>query len=162
LPATINIRFKNTGNTIVQPYGNVFIQRSSTDTTPITALPVNDKRGYLLPGSERLLTTEWSDGFPLYQVTASTGEDQQKKEVWDWSKIANFRIGPYVSKLVAVYNDGQRDIAIEKEAGFWVLPWKIILGVIVAFALIAVGVWTLFRKIWIFVRKGRKRPSSSE
>ncbi len=157
LPATISIRFKNTGNTIVQPYGNMFIQRSSNDTTPITTLPVNDKRGYLLPGSERVLTTDWSDGFPLYEVTATAGDGQQKKEVWDWSKIANFRIGPYMAKLVAVYNDGQRDVALEKETSFWVLPWKIILGVIAAVALVALGVWTLLRKIWTLIKRGKKR-----
>ncbi len=134
LPASFTTSFRNTGNTIVQPSGNIFIQRSSTDSEPIATLPVNDKGGYLLPDTPRTLETDWSTGFPVFQTTTTVGGDKKTDLVWDWSKLTDFRIGPYTAKLVAVYNDGQRDVPIEKEISFWVLPWRtmLIIGVAVA------------------------------
>ena len=126
LPVRFSISFKNTGNTIVQPYGNVFIQRGSNDAVPIATLPVNDKGGYLLPDTPRTLDTTWSTGFPVFESTqGDSNSDQQLK--WDWSKMADFRIGPYTAKLVAIYNDGERDVPIEREVTFWVIPWRTIL-----------------------------------
>lgn len=162
LPATVNVRFKNTGNTIVQPYGNIFIQRSSSDTTPISTLPVNDKKGYLLPGAERVLSTDWTSGFPTFQTMTTADGGTQKTENWDWSNVADFRIGQYTAKLVAAYNDGQRDVALEKETSFWVLPWKIIIGVVIALLLIAIGIWTFIRKIWSIIRRKKKRPAQKD
>ncbi len=162
LPATVNVRFKNTGNTIVQPYGNIFIQRSSSDTTPISTLPVNDKKGYLLPGAERVLSTDWTTGFPTFQTMTTADGGTQKTENWDWSKVADFRIGQYTAKLVAAYNDGQRDVALEKETSFWVLPWKIIIGAVIALLLIAVGIWTFIRKIWSLVRRKKKHSTQKD
>lgn len=157
LPATINMQFKNTGNTIVQPYGNVFIQRGSDDKNPLATLPVNDKRGYILPGSERLLTSDWSGGFPLYEKQVEPSGSTKTTEVWNWAKVSDFRLGNYTAKLVAAYNDGVRDVPLEREATFWVLPWKIMLGVVVAVLLVGVGIWTLFRKIWKLLRRGKKK-----
>jgi len=157
LPATVTVRFKNTGNTIVQPYGNIFIQRGSDDTTPIATLPVNDTRGYILPDSERLLTTNWSDGFPVVQTTVAADGTEQRSESWNWSQVSKLRIGQYTAKLVAVYNDGQRDVPIEKEVTFWVIPWKIILGIIVVVAFVLLGVWSVARKLWHLARKGKKK-----
>jgi len=162
LPASVNINFKNVGNTIVQPYGNVFIQHGSGDKAPIATLPVNDKGGYILPGSERLLTTNWSDGFPRYDISKDADGNEKKTEVWDWSQLSHFRIGRYTAKLIAVYNDGQRDVPIEQEITFWVLPWKIMLGALVVVLVLGLGIWTVFRKLWSFVRRGKKRPSKSD
>lgn len=142
LPAKISVRFKNTGNSIVQPYGNIFVQRSGSDPLPISTLPVNENKGYILPGSVRTLTTKWEDGFPVIE-TDSNGATH---EVWDWSKVNKFRFGRYTVKLVGVYNDGQRDVPIESEITFWVLPWKILLGLLVIITLVGLGLWTLGRK----------------
>ncbi|HUO62047.1 MAG TPA: hypothetical protein VMT96_01165 [Candidatus Bathyarchaeia archaeon] len=162
LPASINIKFKNTGNTIVQPYGNVFIQQNTDDKTSLATLPVNDKKGYILPGSERILDTQWSDGFPTYQTITTSDGSEKKSEAWDWSQLSKFRIGYYTAKLVAVYNDGHRDIPIEQEVGFWVLPWKIILGTLVVLAVLLFGIWTILRKIWFILLRGRRGPSKSD
>ena len=137
LPAQFDVSFQNTGNTIVQPYGNVFVQRGSNDTEPIATLPVNDKGGYLLPDTPRSLTVEWNNGFPVFKtVKAADGTDKQDLEI-DWSKIADFRIGPYTAKLVAIYNDGQRDVPIQKEITFWVIPWRTILALLVVIGILA-------------------------
>ena len=157
VPAKLNIKFENTGNTIAQPYGNVFIQRGSKDTEPISTIPVNDKRGYILPGTERLLETSWSEGFPSYQISMDANGNEKKTETWDWSQLSKFRIGQYTAKLVAVYNDGQRDIPIEKEVTFWVIPWKILLGFLVVILVLGFGIWSILRKLWLLARKGKRK-----
>lgn len=162
LPATIDINFRNVGNTIVQPYGNVFIQQGSGQQTPIATLPVNDKGGYILPDNERLLSTNWTGGFPYYQITKNADGTEKKTEVWDWSQVSNFRIGMYTAKLIAVYNDGQRDIPIEREVTFWVFPWKIVLAALVVVIILGFGLWTIVRKIWRLVRRGKKKTEKTD
>ena len=137
LPAEFSVSFQNSGNTIVQPFGNVFIQRGSDDTTPIATLPVNDKGGYLLPDTPRTLNTEWNAGFPVFETKAQADGSEQTNIAWDWSKLTDFRIGLYTAKLIAIYNDGQRDVPIEKEVTFWVIPWRSILAVTTIVALLA-------------------------
>jgi hypothetical protein len=127
LPAKFSVTFRNVGNTIVQPYGNVFIQRSANDTQPTVTLPVNDKGGYLLPETPRTLAMQWDQGFPVFKSTVSADGKENNDLVWDWSKLTDFRIGPYTAKLVAIYNDGQRDVPIERVVTFWVIPWRTIL-----------------------------------
>ena len=115
LPATINIRLKNTGNSIVQPYGNLFIQRSSNDTKPIATLPVNEAQGYILPGTERVLTAVWDDGFPRYTTSTDASGATKTTLEWNIDTVRKFRFGQYTAKVVAVYNDGTRDIPITAE-----------------------------------------------
>ena len=139
LPATINIRLKNTGNSIVQPYGNLFIQRSSNDTKPIATLPVNEAQGYILPGTERVLTAVWDDGFPRYTTSTDASGATKTTLEWNIDTVRKFRFGQYTAKVVAVYNDGTRDVPITAEVTFWVIPWKtilIILAVIVSSTLL--------------------------
>jgi len=155
LPATFDIQLKNTGNTITQPYGNVFIQRDG-DAKPIAVVPINDKKGSILPGSSRTLQALWGNGFPAHN-TVTTASGQQTNEVWDWSKISEFRAGRYTAKLVAVYNDGQRDVPIEREVTFWVIPWKIALGVTTILVILGFGIWTIFRKIWATTHRSKRR-----
>ncbi|MEO5950705.1 MAG: hypothetical protein ABIQ04_04620 [Candidatus Saccharimonadales bacterium] len=156
LPSQISVRFKNSGNTIVQPYGNIFIQRSSSSPSPLATLPVNETKGYILPGSSRTLKTNWEAGFPTFK----TNDAGNTSESWDWSKIADFRIGQYTAKLVGVYNDGVRDVPIESEVTFWVIPWKIILGGIVVLALVVFALWSIIRKI-IHLFRRKKTPKVS-
>jgi hypothetical protein len=125
LPATLSVRFRNSGNTIVQPSGNIFIQRTAHTPKPMAALPVNEKQGYILPGTERTVSAQWKQGFAVYQTTADSSKPTQHLSV-DWGKLKQFRIGRYTAKLVAVYSDGQHDVPIEGVVTFWVIPWKAI------------------------------------
>ena len=157
LPTTINLRFKNTGNTIVQPTGNIFIQRGENDTKPIDTLAVNPNEGYILPGSVRTFSTSWEDGFQvLHTATDDSGKSSQSL-AWNWNNIANIRIGYYTVKLVAIYNDGQRDIPVVSEVGFWVIPWKLLLGTLVVLGLVGFGIWSLLSKIFGVSKKRGKR-----
>ena len=163
LPATLNVEFKNTGNTIVQPYGDIFIQRGSNDKAPISTLKVNETKGYILPGSTRMLTSHWSSGFPAHQTTLAPDGTEKSKLVWDWGKASSFRFGRYTAKLVAVYNDGQQhDVPIQGQVSFWVIPWKILAGVLVVLLLLGFGLWSFVRKlIRLFGRKNHgSRPLS--
>ena len=153
LPATLSMQFKNTGNTIVQPYGNIFIQRSPKDALPISTLPVNDTKGYILPGSNRTLETDWAAGFPAYKTVTQADGTQKQKLIWDWSKLSQLRVGHYTAKLVAVYNDGQRDVPIEQDISFWVIPWKILGGLLVVILLVGFAVWSILRKIFRLFRR---------
>lgn len=134
LPTTFDVKFRNTGNTIIQPYGNVFIQRGSNDKAPITTLPVNDTSGYLLPGTVRTLHASWSDGFPVYSTSNGPDNQQVVKLEWNLDRVTHFRIGQYTAKIVAVYNDGTRDIPIIREVTFWVFPWKAALIILAVLA----------------------------
>lgn len=156
LPAELNVRLQNTGNTIVQPYGNIYIQRSETSQTPITTIPVNASRGYILPGATRTLETTWDSGFPAYKITNDNGT-QHKKLVWDWTKISQFRMGRYTAKLIAVYNDGQRDVPIQASVTFWVIPWKILLIFLVLLILVGFGVWSFARKVLHLAKRGKAK-----
>ena len=150
LPATFEVRFKNTGNTIVQPYGNIFIQRSSKAQKSLAVLSVNEKQAYVLPGTERTITASWNDGFATLQLTSDPDGSVKQKLSLDWTKLSHFRIGRYSARLVAVYSDGQHDVPIEGMVTFWVIPWRAIGGFIVGLVLL----WALVR--WRNKRRTQK------
>ncbi len=160
LPVRFKAKFKNTGNVIVQPFGNVFIQRGSSDAESISTLPVNDVRGYIIPGSSRVIDSDWADGFPVYETVVSGNEEKEDLN-WDWSKLTDFRIGQYTAKLIAVYNDGMRDVPIERTATFWVFPWRIALVAFAVFAVFAAGIVMILRKLYLAFRRGKSRKSKS-
>ena len=145
LPADILVKLKNTGNVNVQPTGTVYIQRHSSDTSPLAALPLNSSGGYILPGTSRTFTATWNDGFPHYETTQN-GDKTTRKLVWKGG-IANLRIGRYVAKVVAIYDDGQRDVPIMAEVSFWVIPWRLLLAALAILLLLIVGIVVLVRSL---------------
>ncbi len=155
LPSTFTLRLKNTGNTIAQPAGNLFVQRGSNDTNPLGTLQINQGGGYILPGTVREMTVKWADGFPVIKEDASQSPSR-KYEEWDLKNILNIRFGHYVAKAVVVYNDGQRDIPLVAEVGFWVIPWKLLLGGLLLLGLIGFGVWSLVRQLTGMSRRPRR------
>lgn len=148
LPATFTIKFKNVGNTIVQPFGNIYIQRSSNSKTPINTLLVNNTGGFVLPGTERSFTNQWSNGFPVYESsTSSTGATTQHLN-WVWSNLSDFRIGRYTADLVAVYNNGNVEVPIQGQVSFWVIPWVALIVFLVVGLLLLFGLWSLGRALF--------------
>jgi len=157
MPVTFNVEVKNPGNTIVQPVGNIFIQRSAADKQPISTMPVNPTKGYVLPGATRVFSTGWDDGFQVL-VPENPGDAASKKNVsWNWSNVSHLRIGKYTARVVVVYNDGQRDIPTIGEVSFWIIPWKLIGGFLIVISLVGVGLWSLIRSvIRVFSRQKNK------
>ncbi len=163
LPASFTIKLRNTGNTIVQPFGNIYIQRNINSSQPISVINFNNSGAYLLPDVSRNLTSDWQDGFPIYKEIKSADNTLPKKSlVWDWSNAQNFRFGHYYAKLIAVYNDGQRDVPVEAIIGFWVIPWKLIIIGLVVILILITGAVTIIRKpIKTINRKRRGKKDTS-
>jgi hypothetical protein len=145
LPAELNLRLKNTGNTVIQPAGDLFIQRDADDTAPISTLPVNRAGSYILPGSTRTLQATWENGFQVYKTTRADDGTEKRQLTWNWSNLSKLRFGRYTAKVIVVYNDGRRDIPVEGVVSFWVIPWKLLLIVLLVLSLIAAGLWTWVR-----------------
>jgi hypothetical protein len=147
LPAEFKIEFKNTGNTIVQPSGTVYIQRGSTDKTPITTLKVNQNGGYILPGATRTVTAKWSDGFQVITPKAQPDGSTKDELAWRWNNLSDIRVGQYTAKLVAIYDDGHRDVPLEAETTFWIMPWLMLLCTFAVIVVIGLGIWSLIYNI---------------
>lgn len=160
LPATLNLRLKNTGNTIVRPTGNIFVQRKSGDVTPISTLPLNPNEGYILPNQTRMLPIQWDDGFPMVRTTTDENGMVKKSVDWNWSNLSHIRIGRYTAKVIAIYNDGQRDIPVTGEVSFWVIPWKLLLIPLVVLILIGIGVWSITTKLISGLRSRKPKQKS--
>lgn len=148
MPAEFELTVKNSGNTIVQPDGNIFIGRSGDEQQPLAVLKINENDGYIIPDSSRKLSAQWNDGFP--------SRDENGKLTWDWSKLSQLRIGKYTAKAILIYDDGERDIPIESTVTFWVVPWKLILGALLVLLLLIVGLFTVFRKSYGVLGKSKK------
>ncbi len=145
LPANFNVTLHNTGNVHVVPHGNVFILRGKKQ---IAVLDLNDEQGNILPGSNRIFPVQWMDGFPHFEPVNEDGKvklDKRGKQVMHlvWNNGGgnkdirpHLRMGHYTAHLFAVYDDGQRDVPLEAEIGFWVIPWKFFLSVIASILLI--------------------------
>jgi hypothetical protein len=147
----------------VQPYGNIFIQRGSKSTEPLASLKVNEARAYILPDSTRSLKANWSDGFPVYIETKTADNATPKRTLqWDWSKITNLRIGKYTAKLVAVYNDGQRDVPLQAEIQFWVIPWRIIGIALLILLFLGFGLWSFISKAAKLAKRAKQPKPSKE
>jgi len=156
LPAELSIKLKNTGNVNVQPTGTVFIQRNSSDTKPLATLPLNDSGGYILPGATRTFTVVWNDGFPHYE-TGQTGSTPTRELTWRGNGLSKLRFGRYVAKVVAIYDDGERDIPVIAEVSFWVIPWRIMLVTLVILVVILVGVFVTIRSIGRAARRASRK-----
>lgn len=158
LPTTFTIRLKNVGNVHVAPRGNIFIDRGKTKD--IAILEINREKGNILPNSSREFDTLWSDGFPIYEnkivdgkVVLDTQGVPEKTLTWNWNNASKLRIGKYTATMLLIYDDGQRDIPIEGEVSFWVVPWRFILGVFVICAFVFIGMRSTFRSIWRKIMK---------
>jgi len=149
LPASFNVKLHNSGNLHVAPTGTMFIKRGNAQ---VAALDFNNERGNILPGTNRVFSLDWSDGFPSYQ-DVKVGDKTKKALNWDFGKIQKLRFGRYTAQLVAVYDDGQRDVPVEAVVSFWVIPWRI-LGVILLITIfVGGGIWAFMRMIWRNIKR---------
>lgn len=125
LPVTFTMTLKNTGNIHLKPAGNVFIQIGSSQQDQ-AVLDINPDGGTILPGQTRTFTTRWTDGFLVEKPLPDN--PTQTQLVVNWDRLTHFRIGKYTASLLAVYDNGKRDVPIEATTTFWVLPWKVLIG----------------------------------
>jgi hypothetical protein len=146
LPANFSVALHNTGNVHVVPHGNIFIMKGKKQ---IATLNLNEEQGNILPGSHRIYPVEWTDGFPHFEKIVEGGKvklDKNSKPVMKlvWGDAGSggkvfkphLRMGHYTAHVFAVYDDGVRDVPLEAEVGFWVIPWKFFLSVLLGIAII--------------------------
>jgi hypothetical protein len=157
LPTEFSILAKNTGNVHAAPTGTIFIDGQGKKD--LAVLSLNPEGGYILPQTEREFVVTWKDGFPAYEVKEKDGAEvknegggQQLELRWDFSKADRFRVGMYTAKLIFVYDDGQRDVPVEKEVLFWVIPWRLLLAAAVVASLCIYSVIAIFRGAFRKVR----------
>lgn len=164
LPAKFNVKLRNTGNVHIAPRGNIFIDRG--DVHDIALLEINNEKGNILPNSNRVFETNWKDGFPLYKEKIENGKivlDEDGEAVyqlkWDWNDASKLRFGKYTAKMLLIYDDGQRDIPIEGEVSFWVMPWRLLLIVLVVALFFFIGFRSAVMHLWrkIFRRRQADR-----
>jgi hypothetical protein len=162
LPANFKITFKNTGNVHVVPHGDIFIMRGNKQ---LGVVPINGVFGNILPDSNRIYAADWIEGFPVYEDVVQDGKvkldkkgNHVRKLKWDWGQLTKLRIGRYTGHLFAVYDDGKRDVPIEAEVSFWVIPWRFLAVLVVILALVGFGVYTAVRGTLRGARRlGRRR-----
>lgn len=147
LASTFTVQMHNTGNTHVAARGNIVIYQGKKQ---VALLEVNLNKGYILPGTYRKFTAEWTDGTPVYKEKivggkAVLGKDGKPEKYlsYDNFNLGKLRIGRYTAKLNMVYNDGTRDVAETASLSFWVMPWRLLAlaGLFLLFT--AAGVWFL-------------------
>jgi hypothetical protein len=153
LPVTFRIRLKNTGNVHVAPRGNIFLDRG--ERHDIALLEINPGKGNILPGSSRVFEQSWADGFPRYEQKQQDGKavlDERGNQVmelrWNWEDASKLRWGKHTAKMLLVYDDGQRDVPIEGEVSFWVVPWRLIAVGLVAGLLVLLGLKSATQGLW--------------
>ena len=161
LPATFTMNLKNVGNSLVQPKGTIYIQRHSNDKVPIAAIDINSAGGFILPKSSRELSVQWNDGFPHYQAKTLDNGKTENPLNWGGSDISKLRFGRYVAKMVAVYNDGNRDVPIDAEVTFWVIPFRIIFVIALIVLIIVIGFVSIIRKSTKLITRGANRRAKS-
>ena len=157
LPTNFKIRLHNSGNVFAGAAGNIFIMRGSKQ---VGVLNVNENHGLVLPGSNRVFTSSWSDGFPVYKTIMANGQPVKDKSgnpkrqlSWNFSQVAHLRFGHYTAKLALVYNDGHHDIPITGEVSFWVVPWRVLIGVLVILIFMTIGFWSSFKRFGKFTKR---------
>lgn len=151
LPSNFIITVKNSGNVHIAPSGDIFID--SMFNKDVSILPANKGRGNILPNGQREFTASWDDGFAVRTIKTKDGKEVRnaKGEIeyetsYDFSKANKFRVGRYTANLIMVYDNGERDIPIEAKISFWVIPWKIFLGVFLIIVTPAVLVYLVMRR----------------
>ncbi len=158
LPASFNVKIRNTGNIYIAPTGSLFLYRAGKQ---IAAVDFNAAGGSVLPQHNRIYHVDWADGFPVFKnklVDGKTVPDKHavpKQELkWDFTQVNKLRFGRYTAKVLVVYDDGSKDVPMEASLNFWVLPWKIMIGILILLIIIGLGLFSFVRGI---VRRARQR-----
>ena len=166
LPSKFNVKFHNAGNVHMVPTGNIFITKGKTQ---VATLSINAEQGNILPASNRIYKASWLDGFPHSEPVVEGGKTKVDKNNRTVTKLVwsngegkdispHLRMGKYTAHLFAVYDDGVRDVPMESEISFWVVPWRFLLALLAVALIIGIGIFGLIRGTWSGARKlGRKK-----
>lgn len=164
LPVNFSVRIHNDGNVHLQPAGSIYIKRGSKQ---VAVVDFNPQHGSILPNSYRVYNSSWNDGFPVYVAKTQDGKvvlDKNDKPVqqlnWDFTKVPHLKFGRYTANLLAVYDNGNRDVPMEASLSFWVVPWRLIVFAILIPLVPALIVYFIMR--WRFNKKLSIRNKKSK
>lgn len=151
LPVAFTTKIQNTGNIHIRPRGNIFIRGQGNKDLAI--IDVNEDMGAILPSAIRSFEDSWSDGFIVEEQEMEDGEPKRdkdsnivKKVTFNWDKLSHFRLGQYTADLFLVFDDGKKDVTIEGSTTFWVIPYKLISGIIIVIVVILVILRVILKK----------------
>jgi hypothetical protein len=129
LPADFKVKIQNTGNIHIKPHGNIFI--SAGNNKNIAIIDVNQTLGSVLPQSARIFESSWNDGFIVIEPVMQNNQlklDKNGKPVtqltFNWNKLTDFRFGKYTATLLMIFDNGTRDIPLQANISFWIVPYK--------------------------------------
>jgi hypothetical protein len=158
LPTTFSIKVHNSGDIHLIPTGNIFI--SKDHKKDIAVLTVNENQGNVLPASNRVFSVAWTDGFPVYTLKRDNGQIVSDKKGtpiqqldWNFSKTNKLRFGKYYAHLTLIYDNGTKDVPIDAEVAFWVVPWKLLPVAVILVILIFVGLWSSLKPVFKLGKK---------
>jgi hypothetical protein len=142
LPVNFDVKLQNTGNVHIKPHGNIFIDQGGKETN-LGVLDINQNLASIIPETNRTFKAEWNDGFLVRQPKLEYGQpvldkngNPKEELVINWNKLTAFRIGKYTANLLLVYDNGNKDVALESAVSFWVFPWKAIAVIILLLAVL--------------------------
>ena len=163
LPVNFNLKIKNVGDVHAIPHGNIFISKG--DDKNVAILDVNDTQGSILPNSPRSFQSGWKDGFPIYVDKEENGT-KTKELKWNWADASKLRWGKYTAKLLVIYDNGQRDVPIESEVTFWVIPWRLVGGGLLITIFVFIGlkstIQNFLKKIRGFFDRGDTKKTNKK
>lgn len=166
LPTVFHIKLRNTGNVHVAPRGNIFISQGQNKN--IAILEVNPTKGSILPNSPRDFQEKWTDGFPSYVTKEADGKvvlDGKGNPVqelkWNLQDLSKLRWGKYTAKMMLVYDNGNKDIPVEAEMTFWIIPWRLLGAALVVALLVLLGLKSTIQNFWRKITKKSSTEASS-
>lgn len=145
LPVDFKVVLQNSGNVHILPHGNIFISNGTNKN--IAALDFNPGSGNVIPSTKRKFDASWDDGFLVYRTVMEYGQpklDKNGKEVKqlqiNWNKLTSFRVGKYTADLIVVFDNGTKDVSLQKTISFWVIPWKAltVMGIILILLILVI------------------------
>jgi hypothetical protein len=151
-PAQFQIKIKNIGNVHTSPRGDIFVDRG--DGSTIGILDINPNKSFILPNTERVFNVDWTDVFPVNvskiqdgKIALGSDGQPEKSLTWDFNKLTKLGLGHYDARLLLVYDNGKRDVPIERATDFWIIPWRIALAGLVVALLALFGLLQTVRPI---------------
>jgi hypothetical protein len=162
LPVNFTINLENIGNVHIRPHGNIFISDGRNKNLAI--LDVNQSAGSVIPNTKKVFQASWQDGFLVKEPVMEQGQvklDKDGKPVEkltiNWNKLTSFRIGKYTANLILVFDNGKRDVSLDANVSFWVIPYKalIIIGLTLILTIL-IARFLIKRYIQKQIKKGLK------
>ena len=141
-PVAFVWKLKNSGNVHIRAQGNIEIKDMFGRRAEL--IDANPKNYRALPEATRKIEAWWGD--MSNADSSESGNFFQEAE----REFSNFAIGKYSAKLDIVYGEGNKNF-LSKEISFWIIPWRILLLILAAFAVLAVMIILLVKRYnkWI-------------